>query len=117
MENSFGEKLIKLNQDIKSHLKHSSEKFKLVIVTKSQENREISEVIKLGYKVFGENYVDEALKKMEHFKNYDFPRPRRGKKKLTQSYSKKQNGNIFCQFADIAKSRVERTLTRTLVWK
>ena len=71
MENSFGEKLIKLNQDIKSHLKHSSEKFKLVIVTKSQENREISEVIKLGYKVFGENYVDEALKKMEHFKNYD----------------------------------------------
>ena len=71
MENSFGEKLTKLNQDIKSHLKHSSEKFKLVIVTKSQENREISEVIKLGYKVFGENYVDEALKKMEHFKNYD----------------------------------------------
>ena len=43
MENSFGEKLIKLNQDIKSHLKHSSEKFKLVIVTKSQENREISQ--------------------------------------------------------------------------
>ena len=71
MENSFGEKLTKLNQDIKSHLKHSSEKFKLVIVTKSQENREISEVIKLGYKVFGENYVDEALKKMEHFKKYD----------------------------------------------
>ena len=68
MEKSFSEKLKNLDQEIKSHLKYPYENFKLVIVTKTQDNKEISEIIKLGYRIFAENYVDESLSKIEYFK-------------------------------------------------
>ncbi len=68
MEKNFSEKLKNLDQEIKSHLKHPYENFKLVIVTKKQDNKEISEIIKLGYRIFAENYVDESLSKIEYFK-------------------------------------------------
>ena len=34
-------------------------------------DKEISEIIKLGHKVFAENYVEEAIKKIDHFKKKD----------------------------------------------
>ena len=68
MEKIFSEKLKNLDQEIKSHLKCPYKNFKLVIVTKTQNNKEISEIIKLGYRIFAENYVDEGLRKIEYFK-------------------------------------------------
>ena len=71
MDINFSEKLQNLNQEIKKHLKCPYENFKLIIVTKTQDNKEISEIIKLGHKVFAENYVEEAIKKIDHFKKKD----------------------------------------------
>ena len=42
MNDTYGKKLTFLNQDIKKYLKYPIERFKLVIVTKSQEKQKIS---------------------------------------------------------------------------
>jgi pyridoxal phosphate enzyme (YggS family) len=71
MNDTYGKKLTFLNQDIKKYLKYPIERFKLVIVTKSQEKQKISKILNYGCKTFGENYVDEAIKKIEFFKEND----------------------------------------------
>ena len=42
---------------------------KLIIVSKSQPTSSIRELIKSGYHIYGENYLDEAIKKIEEIDN------------------------------------------------
>ena len=44
---------------------------KLIIVSKSQPTSSIRELIKSGYHIYGENYLDEAIKKIEEIDNND----------------------------------------------
>ena len=38
----------------------------LIIVTKSQSNKDIEKVVEAGNKCLGENYVDEAIKSLQY---------------------------------------------------
>ena len=42
---------------------------RLIIVSKSQPTSSIRELIKSGYHIYGENYLDEAIKKIEEIDN------------------------------------------------
>ena len=42
---------------------------RLIIVSKSQPISSIRELIKSGYHIYGENYLDEAIKKIEEIDN------------------------------------------------
>ena len=62
MKNNIKYILNKIENNIK---KHSSKKnIKLIIVTKSQIIDDIKILINLGYKCFGENYLNEAKNKI-----------------------------------------------------
>ena len=48
----------------------SPETVKLVVVTKGHSAQAVKNAIEIGVKVIGENYVQEALEKMDSLKNY-----------------------------------------------
>jgi len=70
MNGGYEKKITILEQEIKKFITCSFDEFKLVIVTKSQDENRILEIINHGYKVFGENYIDEAIRKIEFFRKY-----------------------------------------------
>jgi pyridoxal phosphate enzyme (YggS family) len=44
---------------------------KLVVVTKGQPVERVEQAYNAGVRVFGENYVQEALRKIDHFQNFN----------------------------------------------
>ena len=63
MKEDYQNILLKIDSDIE---KISIDKpAKLIIVSKSQPISSIRELIKSGYHIYGENYLDEAIKKIE----------------------------------------------------
>ena len=63
MKEDYQNILSKIDSDIE---KISIDKTtKLIIVSKSQPISSIRELIKSGYHIYGENYLDEAIKKIE----------------------------------------------------
>ena len=68
MNNKYEKKLDDLNKEISKNLIDTSPP-KLIIVTKSQKTNQIREIADCGYKYFGENYVDEAIKKIDDLNN------------------------------------------------
>ncbi len=55
--------LSKINTDISETL--NSQQIKFIIVTKSQPTASIKKLFNLGYNKFGENYLEEAIKKIK----------------------------------------------------
>ena len=70
MKSDYIRALSSIKKDIENFSELSNEKISLVVVTKSQTIEDISSIIKCGHKRLGENYVDEAIKKIEFFKDY-----------------------------------------------
>ena len=67
MKEDYQNILSKIDSDID---KISIDKtIKLIIVSKSQPTSSIRELIKSGYHIYGENYLDEAIKKFEEIDN------------------------------------------------
>ena len=67
MKEDYQNILSKIDSDIE---KISIDKTtKLIIVSKSQPTSSIRELIKSGYHIYGENYLDEAIKKIEEIDN------------------------------------------------
>ncbi|MBS83450.1 MAG: YggS family pyridoxal phosphate-dependent enzyme [Gammaproteobacteria bacterium] len=66
--NSFTSNYLNLFEEIN---KYSKNKPKVIVVTKSQNNNNILQIINAGHKEFGENYVDEALKKINYLSKYN----------------------------------------------
>ena len=67
MKEDYQNILSKIDSDI---VKISIDKTtKLIIVSKSQPTSSIRELIKSGYHIYGENYLDEAIKKIEEIDN------------------------------------------------
>ena len=67
MKEDYQNILSKIDSDID---KISIDKtIKLIIVSKSQPTSSIRELIKSGYHIYGENYLDEAIKKIEEIDN------------------------------------------------
>lgn len=60
--------LVEQIENTKKDVKRQGEKIELVAVSKTFEAKAIEPVIKAGHRVFGENKVQEALKKWEHLK-------------------------------------------------
>ena len=60
--------LSSIKQDIERYEISHINKPSLIIVTKSQSNKDIEKVVEAGNKCLGENYVDEAIKKIDFFK-------------------------------------------------
>ena len=69
MKSDYIRALSSIKKDIENFSELSNEKISLVVVTKSQTIEDISSIIKCGHKRLGENYVDEAIKKIEFFKD------------------------------------------------
>ena len=61
--------LTSIKKDIDEVTSESRKDISLIVVTKSQSIENISKVLNAGNKHFGENYVEEAIKKIEHFNN------------------------------------------------
>ena len=59
--------LTSIKKDIDEVASESRKDISLIVVTKSQSIENISKVLNAGNKHFGENYVEEAIKKIEHF--------------------------------------------------
>ena len=57
-----------INKDIEHFSKINKKDIKLVIVTKAQKVDSINNLIDLGYRTFGENYVQEAIEKIKTIK-------------------------------------------------
>ena len=60
--------LSSIKQDIERYEISQINKPSLIVVTKSQSNEDIEKIIEAGNKCLGENYVDEAIKKIDFFK-------------------------------------------------
>ena len=56
--------LSSIKKDINDSSKSQDDSISLIIVTKSQSIDDIRKVIDIGYKNFGENYVDEGIEKI-----------------------------------------------------
>ena len=63
MKEGYQNILSRINSDIKR--KSIDKTVRLIIVSKSQPISSIRELIKSGYHIYGENYLDEAIKKIE----------------------------------------------------
>ena len=59
--------LSSIKKDINDSSKSQDDSISLIIVTKSQSIDDIRKVIDIGYKSFGENYVDEGIEKINSF--------------------------------------------------
>jgi pyridoxal phosphate enzyme (YggS family) len=59
--------LSSIKKDIEDFNKLKNDEISLIVVTKSQTSENISKIVQNGYKRLGENYVDEATKKIEFF--------------------------------------------------
>ena len=71
MNPSYLDNLSEISSEIKSASIRSGDNIKLVLVSKSQEIKSIERVYELGYRNFGENYLQEAKKKIESLNDYD----------------------------------------------
>lgn len=67
MKEDYQNILSRINSDIER--KSIDKTVRLVIVSKSQSISSIRELIKSGYHIYGENYLDEAIKKIEEIDN------------------------------------------------
>ena len=67
MKEGYQNILSRINSDIKR--KSIDKTVRLIIVSKSQPISSIRELIKSGYHMYGENYLDEAIKKIEEIDN------------------------------------------------
>ena len=67
MKEGYQNILSRINSDIKR--KSIDKTVRLIIVSKSQPISSIRELIKSGYHIYGENYLDEAIKKIEEIDN------------------------------------------------
>ena len=56
--------LSSIKKDINDSSKSQDDSISLIVVTKSQSIDDIRKVIDIGYKNFGENYVDEGIEKI-----------------------------------------------------
>ena len=63
MKEDYQNILSRINSDIER--KSIDKTVRLIIVSKSQPISSIRELIKSGYHIYGENYLDEAIKKIE----------------------------------------------------
>jgi hypothetical protein len=63
MMDEYENKLLYIQTEINNFSKKYNKKIKLVVVSKSQNVHKITKILNLGYKVFGENYLDEAINK------------------------------------------------------
>ena len=63
MMDEYENKLLDIQTEINNFSKKYNKKIKLVVVSKSQNVHKITKILDLGYKVFGENYLDEAINK------------------------------------------------------
>ena len=68
MKSDYLEILSSIKQDIERYEISQTNKPSLIVVTKSQSNKDIEKVVEAGNKCLGENYVDEAIKKINFFK-------------------------------------------------
>ena len=67
MKEDYQNILSRINSDIER--KSIDKTARLIIVSKSQPISSIRELIKSGYHMYGENYLDEAIKKIEEIDN------------------------------------------------
>ena len=67
MKSDYIQVLSSIKKDIENFNKLKNDKISLIVVTKSQTLENISKIVQNGYKRLGENYVDEAFKKIEFF--------------------------------------------------
>lgn len=67
MKEDYQNILSRINSDIER--KSIDKTVRLIIVSKSQPISSIRELIKSGYHMYGENYLDEAIKKIEEIDN------------------------------------------------
>ena len=63
MMDEYENKLLDIQTEINNFSEKYNKKIKLVVVSKSQNIYKITKILNLGYKVFGENYLDEAINK------------------------------------------------------
>ena len=59
--------LTSIKKDIDEVASESRKDISLIVVTKSQSIENIKKILNAGHNYFGENYVEEAIKKIEHF--------------------------------------------------
>ncbi|MXP51308.1 YggS family pyridoxal phosphate-dependent enzyme [Pantoea sp. SoEX] len=71
IQNNFKELLKKID-DIASLYNRNSKNIKLIAVSKNKSVSDIMEIASLGQKSFGENYVQEGIKKIKYIK-YFYP--------------------------------------------
>ena len=71
MNHTYLDNLAEISTDIKNASIRSGDNIKLVLVSKSQEKKSIEKIYKLGYRNFGENYLQEAKEKIQSLNNYD----------------------------------------------
>ena len=71
MNQNYLDNLAEISADIKNASLRSGDKIKLVLVSKSQKKDSIKKIYELGYRSFGENYLQEAKEKIESLNNYN----------------------------------------------
>tara|TARA_B100000214_G_scaffold314631_1_gene247604 strand:+ start:317 stop:997 length:681 start_codon:yes stop_codon:yes gene_type:complete len=71
MNHTYLDNLTKISKDIKNASLKSGDNIKLVLVSKTQKKDSIEKIYKLGYKCFGENYLQEAKDKIQSLNSYD----------------------------------------------
>ena len=71
MNQNYLDNLAEISVDIKNASLRSGDKIKLVLVSKSQKKDSIKKIYELGYRSFGENYLQEAKEKIESLNNYN----------------------------------------------
>ena len=65
MNQTYLDNLAEISANIKNASLRSGDKIKLVLVSKSQKKDSIKKIYGLGYRNFGENYLQEAKEKIE----------------------------------------------------
>jgi len=63
MMDEYENKLLDIQKEINNFSEKNKKKIKLVVVSKSQNIYKVTKILNLGYRVFGENYLDEAINK------------------------------------------------------
>lgn len=71
MNHTYLDNLTKISTDMKNASLKSGDNIKLVLVSKTQKKDSIEKIYKLGYKCFGENYLQEAKDKIQSLNSYD----------------------------------------------
>ena len=71
MNQTYLDNLAEISANIKNASLRSGDNIKLVLVSKSQKKDSIKKIYDLGYRSFGENYLQEAKEKIESLDGYD----------------------------------------------